>query len=95
MTEIANLKNGDRNITVKGKITEKSDEKIVLTRFGKRRVCEFVIEDESGSANLVVWEEKINEINVGDEVEINNCYITQFKNKIQVNLSRSSSIKKF
>lgn len=94
VVNIASLKSGDRNVTVKGKITEKLEERIVFTKFGRRKVCEFVIEDGTSSANLVLWEERINDVSVGDEVEIDNCYITQFKNKIQINLSRNSTIKK-
>lgn len=92
--KIAELRNGMSDIEVNAKVVEKYEERIVFTRFGKRRVCEFLIEDETGKIILVLWEENIDLVNVNDNISVSKCYVSSFKNKLQLNTTKNSIIKK-
>ena len=92
--KISELKEGQSNVNVKGKVIRKEDTKLVETRFGKKRVCNFELEDDSGSITLVLWEDQIDEINVGDYVEITNGYVNKFRGKLQLNVGKFGKISK-
>ncbi|MEM0481001.1 MAG: OB-fold nucleic acid binding domain-containing protein [Candidatus Aenigmatarchaeota archaeon] len=92
--KISELKEGQRNVNLIAKIVKKDSEKVVETKFGKRRVCNFEIEDESGKITLVLWEDDIDAFDVGDKVQITNGFVTQFKGKLQLSIGRFGKISK-
>jgi len=92
--KVKEIKAGMNNISLEGKIVEKSKEKTVLTRYGERRVAEVIIEDETGKIKASLWEDQIDKINVGDNVKISNAYSTEFKNEVQINIPKKGKIEK-
>jgi len=51
-----------------------------------------VLEDDSGQITLSLWEEKIDQVRVGDVLTIEGGYITEFRDKMQLNLPRSGKM---
>ena len=47
-----------------------------------------VVADETGSIKLTLWNDQINLVNVGDNIKIENGYITSFKGEIQLNVGK-------
>lgn len=92
--KISELKEGQRNVNLIAKIVKKDGEKVVETKFGKRRVCSFEFEDESGKITLVLWKDDIDAFDVGDKVQITNDFVTQFKGNIQLSIGRFGKISK-
>lgn len=90
--KISQIKENLRNINIEAKVVEKGEEKFINTRYGRKRLCEFLLEDESGKIVLVLWEENIDKIKVGDKIRIYNAYSTRFKDKLQLNLGRRGKI---
>ncbi len=78
--------------SVEGKIIEKSEPRSVNTRYGQRSVADVILEDETGTIKLSLWEQHIDLVNVGDTVSITGAYVTEFRNVIQLNIPRSGTI---
>ena len=79
-----------RGLDVTGKIVDKSETRIVQSRRGggQLRVADATIEDDTGSITLTLWNEQIEEVNVGDVVKVENGYTNSFRGTIQLNIGR-------
>lgn len=88
--KIKDLRDKMKNVTVEGKVVEKSETREVLSRFKDttHKVATAVIADETGTIKLTLWNEQINTVNVNDTVKIENGYITSFRGEIQLNIGR-------
>jgi len=92
--KIADLKSdGMRRINVTGKIVEVSDPREVTTRFGENsRVATAVLQDDTGTIKLSLWNETIDKVHVNDEVQIENGYTSSFRGEIQLNIGRFGKV---
>jgi len=82
---ISELTSTSRKVDVTGKVKERKEPREVTTRFGKTTVTEFVIGDDSGEIVLVLWGEDGDKIKEGDEVKLENGYVTEWNNVLQLN----------
>lgn len=89
-TNIRDLNVGMKNVNVKGKIVSKSDTMEVYSRFGNKvnRVANTQIADESGSIKLILWNEQIDNVGVGDTIQIDNGHVTIFRAEKQLNVGK-------
>jgi replication factor A1 len=81
-----------KDVEVEAKVAEVGDIRLVNTRFGQKEVCTAVIEDETGQINLSVWEDDTKKLEVGKTLIVKGAYVTEFQNKLQLNLARASTI---
>ena len=87
--KIIELKPGMKRVELTAKVIEKSDPREVTTRFGDTsRVATAVVQDDSGTIKLSLWNETIDQVNVNDTVKIENGYVTTFKGETQLNVGR-------
>jgi len=87
--KIIELKPGMKRVEITAKVIEKSDPREVTTRFGDTsRVATAVVQDDSGTIKLSLWNETIDQVNVNDMVKIENGYVTTFKGETQLNTGR-------
>jgi len=87
--KIIELKPGMKRVEITAKVTEKSDPREVTTRFGDTsRVATAIVQDDSGTIKLSLWNETIDQVNVNDTVKIENGYVTTFKGETQLNVGR-------
>ncbi len=79
-----------KRVSVEGKVVEKGDTREVRSRYKDEtyRIADAVIADESGSIKLTLWNEQIEQVNVGDNVKIDNGYVTSFKGEVQLNVGK-------
>ena len=79
-----------RRVNVTGKIVDKSETREVQSRYGrgKLRVASATLQDETGSITLTLWNQQIDEVNVGDTVKIENGYTNSFRGEVQLNVGR-------
>jgi len=89
---INEMKRGMSGISVEGRIVDVSEPRRVNTRYGPRSVADATLEDETGSIKLSLWEEKIESVNVGDRIKIDEAYVTEFRNELQLNIPRSGKL---
>lgn len=91
---ISDLKVGMKQITVSGKVIEKSATREVLSRWttNVHRVANAIIADDSGKMKLVLWNNQIDEVSVNDSVKIENGYISSFRGEAQLNVGRNGRL---
>jgi len=90
--KISEIKRGASTISIQAKVIDISDSRDVQTKYGKRSVADATLEDDSGQISLTLWEEKISSIKVGDIVTIAGAYVTEFRDKLQLNIPRTGKI---
>jgi replication factor A1 len=91
--KISELKAGATNVELEGTITEKSDPREVITKYGKRlNVADAVISDDTGSIAISLWEDNINLVNIGDKVKVTNGYVSEFKGNPQLSTGKYGKI---
>ena len=89
---INEIKRGMNGISVEAKIVDISETRRVRTRYGPRSVADATLEDETGSINLSLWEEKISTVSIGDKVKVSGAYITEFRDNLQLNIPRGGKL---
>ena len=91
--KVGELKAGATNVELEGTITEKSEPREVITKFGKRlNVADAVISDDTGSIAISLWEGNIDLVNVGDKVKVTNGYVSEFKGNPQLSTGKYGKI---
>ena len=90
--KIGEIKRGMSNISIQAKVIDIADSREVNTRFGKKNVADAVLEDGSGEIKLSLWENQINEVSVGNTVNVSGAYVTEFRDQLQLNIPRSGKL---
>lgn len=90
--KINEIKIGMGSISLQAKVIDVSEPREVQTKYGKKNVADATLEDETGQISLTLWEDNINSVSVGDTVSINGAFVTTFRDKIQLNIPKSSKI---
>ncbi|MFA5382999.1 MAG: DNA-binding protein [Candidatus Micrarchaeia archaeon] len=92
MTKIKDLSPGS-NATLVGKIIEKEEAREVITKFGKKtRVASAKLKCEDGEIKLTLWEDDIDKVNEGDNVKIEEGWITEFRGELQISTGKNGKI---
>jgi replication factor A1 len=87
--KIDELKSGMRRIEVSGTIADISEERNVTTQRGESaRVVTATLKDESGEIKLSLWNDQIDKVKVGNNIKIENGYVTEFRQEPQLNVGR-------
>ena len=86
--KISEIKDGSMKINVTGKVVEKEETREVTTRFGRTKVANAVLEDESGTITVVLWGEEADKINQGDSVKIENGYVKEWNGSLQLSVGK-------
>ncbi len=83
-----------RKVDVEANVIEKSDAREVRSRYTNEtyRVADATVEDETGTITLTLWNEQVEQVNVGDRVKIENGYIKSFRDVLQLNSGKYGSL---
>ena len=92
--KINELRDGTRRVDLEAQVIEKSETREVRSRWTDEtyRVADATIEDETGTITLTLWNDQIDQVNVGDRVKIENGYITSFRGEIQLNVGKYGTL---
>ncbi|MBI4894500.1 MAG: DNA-binding protein [Candidatus Aenigmarchaeota archaeon] len=90
--KIGEITRSSNNIALQARVVDKGEKREVNTKYGRKSVADCVLEDESGQITLSLWEEKIDQVRVGDVLTIEGGYVTEFRDKMQLNLPRSGKM---
>lgn len=90
--KINEIKRGSSSVDIQAKVIDISDSRDVQTKYGKRSVADATLEDDTGQISLTLWEEKIGSVKVGDTITISGAYVTEFRDKIQLNIPRTGKL---
>jgi replication factor A1 len=88
--KIKDLQDGMKRVAMEAKVAEKSDTREVTSKLKGQTfmIADAVVEDETGTIKLTLWNEQIDQVNVNDTVKIENGYVTSFKGEIQLNIGK-------
>jgi replication factor A1 len=87
---IKDLRNGMKRVTVEANVVEKGETREVRSRYKDEtyNVADAVVADETGSIKLTLWNEQIDQVDVGNKIKIENGYVTSFKGEVQLNVGK-------
>lgn len=82
------------SVEVEGTIKE-VEEPRTFDKFGKElRVSNAVLEDDSGTIKLTLWNDEIDKFKAGDKVKITNGYVNEFQGEKQLTAGKFGKIEK-
>jgi replication factor A1 len=87
---IKDLRNGMKRVTVEANVVEKGETRQVRSRYKDETydVADAVVADETGSIKLTLWNEQIDQVDVGNKVKIENGYVTSWSGQLQLNVGK-------
>jgi len=95
LLNIHDLKPGMSSVNIKVTVSNISKPKQVTTGKGiKHEILEVEAKDETGTMTLVLWDEKVIPLKVGDILQIRNGFVTSFKGEWRINVGKYGEIAK-
>jgi len=83
------------HVNIRVRVLSISEPKQITTGTGiEHEILEAKVEDETGSTALVLWDEKIIPIKVGDALQIENGFVTSFKGEWRINVGKYGEVAK-
>jgi replication factor A1 len=75
-------------VEVEVEIVEKGEVR-EFQKFGNPgRVCTAIAKDDTGQIKLTLWNEEIDQVEVGDKVKVTNGYVNEFQGEKQLTAGR-------
>ncbi|MEM0465567.1 MAG: OB-fold nucleic acid binding domain-containing protein [Candidatus Pacearchaeota archaeon] len=94
MTSIGDLKSGQGNVNVEGFIRELGEVRII-NKYGRElKLCNAILEDDSGNIKLTLWNDDAVRFKEGDKIKIINGYVGEFKGELQLTSGRLGRMEK-
>ena len=60
-----------------------------MNKYGRElRLASITISDDSGSIELTLWNDQIDQVKKGDKIKIENGYVNEWQGKIQLTLGK-------
>ncbi|MFH0715077.1 MAG: hypothetical protein V1847_04880 [Candidatus Diapherotrites archaeon] len=89
---IAELREGQNNIDIEGKVEQIREARVFESKGRKGQLQHWIVSDETGSIRITVWNRHIPEaekmgIQKGDSVLLENCRVEKYNDKIQAQLN--------
>ena len=82
-----------RGITVNARVVEIPPKTLVNTRYGfESFVSNVLLADKTGTIRLGLWNNQIDDVVVGDTVNIDNASVSTFGGKLQLRISRKGTM---
>lgn len=86
--KISELQPKQSGVEIEATVVEKEKPR-EFTKFGKTgAVCNAVIEDETGKVKLTLWNEQIEQVNVGNKIKIEKGYVNEWHGEMQLTTGR-------
>jgi len=86
--KISDLKPGMRRVDLFGQIESIEAPRDVQTKFGPAQVAKATLVDNSGSVQLVLWNENVSKVGAGQHVSVENGYVDSYRGELQLNVGR-------
>ena len=90
---IRDLHAGMKQVSLKARVLEIPNPRVVVTRFGNNaNVASALIADETGTIKLCLWNEQIKSIATGDTIQVENARMFSFRGEIQLSIGRKGTL---
>ena len=84
-----------QNATLENVEVVSKEEPRQFEKFGNIvRVCNAQIKDDSGEMQLTLWNEEIDQVQVGDKINITDGWVKEWQGNLQVSAGRNGKITK-
>ena len=94
MAKISELEPRQGNVDVEGTIKEVGEVKS-FNKFGRElRVADAILEDDSGTVKLSLWNDDAERFKAGDQIKIANGYVNEFQGEKQLTSGKFGKIEK-
>ena len=94
MVKISELKPGMNGINLKAKVTDLSEPREIMTKFGSvTTLTEATLEDDSGSIKLVLWGDQSKDVKNSTDIEVTNAFTKEFRDVLQLGIGKGGSAK--
>ena len=91
--QIKDLRVGMKRVNIKARVLEASQPRVVATRFGLyASVKNVLVTDETGDIQLPLWNKQMDEISVGDLIQVENANVIMFRGLRQLKVSRMGKV---
>ncbi|MBN1386357.1 DNA-binding protein [Candidatus Woesearchaeota archaeon] len=89
---ISELKAKQGNVDITVNVVSKDGPR-QFEKFGKTgQVCNAMAEDQTGRIKLTLWNEQVDQVNIGDQVHITNGYVTEWQGELQLGTGRMGKL---
>ncbi len=88
MMQIKDLKAGTANVEIEAEIVDVEAPRDINKMGRNLRVANATLKDASGTITLVLWNDSIDKVQVGDKVRITNGYVNSWQDKTQLTLGK-------
>jgi len=86
--EVKDLKPKLGKVEISLEITEKSEAK-EFSKFGSvGRVCNAKGKDSTGEIAVTLWNEQVDQVNIGDLIKITNGYVSEYQGEMQLSTGK-------
>jgi replication factor A1 len=94
MNTISELVDGAKKVELIAKVIDIGETREVQSRYTNEKfnVANATIEDETGTIVLVLWDDEIMEVTMGDTVVIVNGYVKSFRDVLQLNVGKYGTL---
>ncbi|MBW3016873.1 hypothetical protein KY316_00740 [Candidatus Woesearchaeota archaeon] len=90
---VSDLKPKQGKVDIVLEVVEKGEPK-EFSKFGSSgRVCNAKGKDETGEISVTLWNEQIDQVNVGDKVHITNGYVSEYQGEMQLSTGKFGQLK--
>lgn len=94
MAKISELKIGQGNVEIEATIKEIGEIR-TFNKYGRElRVADALIQDDSGTMKLTLWNNDATRFKEGDKIKVSNGFVREFQGEKQLTSGRSGTIEK-
>jgi len=86
--KISELKDGTGKVDLEAKVVEREETREVNTKFGRTKVANAVLEDDSGTIALTLWGDDADKVKQGDTVKIENGFVKEWNSTLQLSVGK-------
>ena len=86
--KISDLTSSTRKVSIVATVSQMEEPREINTKFGRTKISNATIEDETGSFTLVLWGEETDKVKEGDQIQIENGYIKEFNGVLQLSVGK-------
>ncbi len=90
--EIKDLEPRQGKVDLIATVVEKEEPR-EFEKFGKSgKVCNATIKDDTGTVKLTLWNEQVEQVNVGDKIQMTNGYVNEWQGEKQLSSGKFGNL---
>ncbi len=90
---VRDLMPGMSSVNMKLKVLDVSEPDQIITGKGvEHKILELEAGDETGTIKLILWDDKVIPVKVGDLIQIENGFVSSFKGEWRINVGKYSEV---